>query len=183
MNIILSIILIALFIFGLQWSLQHILSKVKVEKFERHFEKLEQNFLAQLENIKTMIRVLYKFSNTTIDVDLSEKGLKQLEFIYQDARNAISNKHVGTDSKLFLLKTHEDVMREFNDLYSNIDLVKSTTNSLNNYENGRIYNNIIDEYKEEVLERLDIILNGNLSTYYKEYNASNYETEEDGKLT
>jgi hypothetical protein len=54
-------------------------------------------------------------------------------------------------------------------------------NSWNNYKNGRIYNNAIDEYKEEVSERLDIILNGNLSYCYNKYNDSRHKIEKEGK--
>jgi len=66
-------------------------------------------------------------------------------------------------------------------LYNNISTVRSSMNSWNNYKNGRIYNNAIDEYKEEVSERLDIILNGNLSYCYNKYNDSRHKIEKEGK--
>ena len=104
MNIILSVILISLFIFGLQWFLQHLLSELRVEKLERLFQALEKSTSKQLENLKDLIRAYYKASGTTMDIDLSKKGLKQLEYIYQDIYNTLSSSNNGLEGKLYFLK-------------------------------------------------------------------------------
>jgi len=161
--------------------LQHLLSELRVEKLERLFQALEKSTSKQLENLKDLIRAYYKASGTTMDIDLSKKGLKQLEYIYQDIYNTLSSSNNGLEGKLYFLKNNEDTREVISAVYNNISTVRSSMNSWNNYKNGRIYNNAIDEYKEEVSERLDIILNGNLSYCYNKYNDSRHKIEKEGK--
>jgi hypothetical protein len=170
MEVITGLIVIVIVIWLWGWVLidnqrQTKLDNLVVEVFDANEEKIRET----QQYFITLIEILYKKNEKELEVELSNKGFNQLEYIFndireQDIRNS-KNKINDDKSRLEVELRIKHESNEYNKTVSGMkeqfdnrqELTRTCKSYLNNHQ----------DIKEQLDEQTDLLLNGDLSPYYE----------------
>ncbi len=141
------------------------------------FESSEKGICESFQGLMTLIEVLYKKNEKELEVELSNKGFNQLEYIFNDIReqDIKNSKNKINDDKsrleVELRIKHESI--EYNKAISGMkELLDNRQKMFEIIKDGESgYDITIPRgFEAQFDERTDVLLNGDLSPYYGKHN-------------